>query len=218
MLTAAIVVLVLIPAPSPLHARGQSEPEPSAADPAESRPGIDRAAPSDAPPSDAPGDAPEDPPSEKPTDANDAEERSHGELVTCASPSCADPVDMETIVQGSTGGVTEERYEVIRDVERFHAVWQELHRNRLEPPEPPSVDFTKHVVIAAFLGRKSTGGYAVEIVEICRDDTTDAPVIRVTRRSPDPDAMVTQALTAPFHLVRTTALPDGARFCEAPHE
>ncbi len=141
-----------------------------------------------------------------------------GELVVCAAPPCEDPFEMETIARGGTGGVTEERYEVIRDGERFRAVWQALHRNQLEPPTPPEIDFGEQIVVAAFLGRRPTGGYGVEISAICWDETTDSAVIRVARRKPDPDAMVTQALTAPFHLVRTMVLPDGVRFCEAPRE
>ena len=210
MLTVAVLVLALIPASPHLHAVGQGEPAPGGEESPDTPARSDTAPRGDQPVAGAgDGDAGEGEPSGNEMD---------GDLVMCTAPPCEDPFEMETIAQGGTGGVTEERYEVIRDEERFRAVWQALHRNQLEPPTPPEIDFGEQIVVAAFLVRRPTGGYGVEITAICWDETTDSAVIRVARRKPDPDAMVTQALTAPFHLVRTMVLPDGARFCEAPRE
>jgi hypothetical protein len=205
MLTVVVLVLFVISATPHLHALGQGEAPPGGEESPEAPVRTDAGRSEDRPESGSRNGEPD----------GGARE---GEVVMCATPPCEDPFEMETIAQGGTGGVTEERYEVIRDGERFREVWRALHRNRLDPPTPPSIDFEEQVVVAAFLGRRPTGGYGVEITGICRDERTDTAVIRVARRRPDPDAMVTQALTAPFHLVRTMALPDGARFCEVPRE
>jgi hypothetical protein len=68
------------------------------------------------------------------------------------------------------------------------------------------------VVLGAFLGERPTGGYGVEIVRIC-----DGRIV-VERRSPPEDAIVTQALTAPYHMVLTRAGLEDPVFCEAPRE
>jgi PrcB C-terminal len=62
------------------------------------------------------------------------------------------------------------------------------------------VDFDREMVVGIFLGEKSTGGYEVEIV---RAEQRDSSLYFYYReKAPPPGAMVTQALTQPFHLVR----------------
>ena len=55
------------------------------------------------------------------------------------------------------------------------------------------------VTVAAFQGQKSTGGYAVRISAIERRG--DELVVRAMFGAPGPDAIVTQVLTSPAHLV-----------------
>jgi hypothetical protein len=55
------------------------------------------------------------------------------------------------------------------------------------------------VTVAAFQGQKSTGGYAVRINAIERRG--DELVVRATFGAPGPDAIVTQVLTSPAHVV-----------------
>jgi PrcB C-terminal len=62
------------------------------------------------------------------------------------------------------------------------------------------VDFDREMVVGIFLGEKSTGGYEIEIVRAEQGDSSLYFYYR--EKSPPPGAMVTQALTQPFHLVR----------------
>ncbi len=57
------------------------------------------------------------------------------------------------------------------------------------------------MVIAVFAGERTTGGFAVEVTGI----ELSAGITRVTYREsrPSPDSLLTQALTQPYHLVRT---------------
>ena len=80
-----------------------------------------------------------------------------------------------------------------------------LETTCLHKPSPalaPIVDFDREMVVGIFLGEKSTGGYEVEIVRAERRDSSLYFYYR--EESPPPNAMVTQALTQPFHLVRIT--------------
>jgi hypothetical protein len=132
-------------------------------------------------------------------------------LEICPDTTCADDsrYAFETIAAGSTGGVTAEQYVVIRSREEFVPLWRELHRNRLPAPEAPRIEFGNQVVVGAFLGERPSGGYGVEITRVCEER------IVLERRSPPDDAMVTQALTAPYHLVVTSADLEAPVFCEA---
>jgi hypothetical protein len=56
------------------------------------------------------------------------------------------------------------------------------------------------MVVGLFVGEKSTGGYEVEIT---RAERRDAKLyLYYVEKSPPRDAMVTQVLTQPYHLVK----------------
>lgn len=56
------------------------------------------------------------------------------------------------------------------------------------------------MVVAIFLGEKTTGGYVVEMRTVELDGSNMRLYYR--EKSPAPDAMVTQVLTQPFHLIK----------------
>ena len=99
-----------------------------------------------------------------------------------------------TVSRGQNSGVTETREVTVSTAAEWDALWK-MHRGGTAP----SVDFTKHLVAGVFLGTRPTGGYSVEIVAVRRDAT--GIVIEYFERMPAPGVLVTQALTAPFHLV-----------------
>ena len=59
------------------------------------------------------------------------------------------------------------------------------------------------VLVAAFQGEQSTGGYGIRITAIER--LGDQLLVRATFTEPKPDSMVTQALTSPAHIVSIAA-------------
>lgn len=71
---------------------------------------------------------------------------------------------------------------------------------------------TGRVVVAAFQGQQTTGGYAIHITAIERRG--DQLLVRATFTSPGPGAIVTQVLTAPAHVV-SIAAADAAGLREA---
>lgn len=59
------------------------------------------------------------------------------------------------------------------------------------------------VLIGAFQGQQRTGGYAIRVTAIERRG--DQLVVSATFTEPKPDAIVTQALTSPAHVVSIAA-------------
>jgi hypothetical protein len=108
--------------------------------------------------------------------------------------------------KGLYAGIRTPTEKVMRTPTEWAALWRQAHANRT-PPAAPSVDFAKEMVIAVFMGQRSTGGYSIAIENVAFGEKE----IRVTVReqTPPPDAIVTQALTQPFHMVvvRKSALP-----------
>jgi hypothetical protein len=61
-----------------------------------------------------------------------------------------------------------------------------------------------------WLGTRPTGGYDVEIVATRRDG--NALVVEYVEHRPPADAIVTQALTSPFHIVKLPRADGPVRF------
>lgn len=112
------------------------------------------------------------------------------------------PVDVVSLAQGTYSGVTEERFEVVEGRTTFVRLWREAHSVMVPAPEPPDIDFSSELVVAVFMGKRTSGGYAIEVTGAY--ETTDAVRVAVARRAPGPDDLVTMAITSPYHIV---ALP-----------
>lgn len=98
--------------------------------------------------------------------------------------------ELRVLAEGHQSSVSEPFVAVIRDAETYA-------RLRKAEPQLPAVQpdfFSLNVIIAAFLGRRTTGGYQVEI-------TRDGPNMRVSEKAPAKGAMTIQILTAPFKVV-----------------
>ncbi len=61
------------------------------------------------------------------------------------------------------------------------------------------VDFSRSLVIAAMLGPRDTGGYAVSITHVYQQGT--AVRVELELIEPEPGTMAAQVLTSPYHLV-----------------
>lgn len=83
---------------------------------------------------------------------------------------------------------------VIRDADAWQEFWREAMDQR--DSNPPEIDFSRHMVVAAAMGRRPTGGYSIDIERAYRDDEGLTLVVRET--SPGPNCILTQALTAPI--------------------
>jgi len=117
---------------------------------------------------------------------------------------CLSKLPFETIDQGFDSGYRERAALAVRTEEAWRVVWKH-HRAPLQPmPERPFVDFNQEIVIAVFLGERPTGGFTVKIRRI--EQRVHSVHVLVQETVPDPNSMVTQALTSPYHIVRVKRL------------
>lgn len=87
---------------------------------------------------------------------------------------------------------------VVKDEKAWEEVWQAMYGNVRPMPVIEKVDFEANMVIAVFMGTRNSGGYGIRVTGIDEDGKITA---KVKQHSPPPDAMLTMALTAPFHVV-----------------
>ncbi|MGE5306680.1 MAG: protease complex subunit PrcB family protein [Alphaproteobacteria bacterium] len=107
-----------------------------------------------------------------------------------------------TLAKGSQSGVRERKFVVIKSESDWQALWSTHASLSVPPKKPPLVDFQTEMIVAVFAGEKSTGGYSIEITRIQEDTTKHALEFIVHESKPPPGAMVIQALTQPYHIVK----------------
>lgn len=100
--------------------------------------------------------------------------------------------------------------QTLRSREQLEEVLSEMGQMELVRRGPLSdVSFDSQVVVVAYLGRRRTGGYSLEISAVEREG--DFVTIQLAETAPLPDEAQTQALTWPAVLVLVDDAPPGVR-------
>lgn len=116
-------------------------------------------------------------------------------------------VALRTLDEGDHSGYENPGRLVFTDNETWGAFWDEHRGPVIAGPDaalstPPEVDFSKERVLAAMMGQKGSGCYAIRAANA----TTDGGVttIEITSHTPPPGMACTAVVTHPYHIV---ALP-----------
>lgn len=121
---------------------------------------------------------------------------------------------MEVEIKGKWKGyhcgyVDSERL-VIETEGEWKEVWEKVVGFQIPKPKLPEVDFETEMIIAVFMGEQRTGGYSIDITRIIKEE--EEIVVQVKEKHPDPDLLVTMALTQPYHIVVVKSSPLPVRF------
>ena len=135
-------------------------------------------------------------------------------LAACSVAGTADVerISFTTVDQGFQSAVQERKTLVIKNEKG----WRELEQMQSSPFKPakpvPTIDFNQEMIVAVFAGEKPTGGYGIEITAIEQDRARQQLRVRYRETKPPAGAMVTQALTQPYHIVRLKRIELPASF------
>lgn len=135
-------------------------------------------------------------------------------LAACAG-QARGPALLEPVEAGPYSQMAARTFAVITQPDEFAALYQRIHAGRLPPRVPPKIDFEHHVVVAAFMGRRSTAGYGIVLNRVAsvRDGVV---TIAFAETRPSPDTGQAAVMTAPYAIA---ALPRGdyaaVRFVDA---
>lgn len=99
-----------------------------------------------------------------------------------------------TVAEGINSGISESRQVTVRTLQEWRTLWS-AHSS--EPA--PQVDFSRSLAVGVFLGSRPTAGFRVEITRVTIEG--DRAVVQFVERRPEPDAILGQVITAPFHVV-----------------
>lgn len=121
--------------------------------------------------------------------------------MSCASTksnSTAQQITHEVLLQGSNGGYTTPKKMIIKNQKELQSVYTQINLTRKPGYRVPKVNFKEEMVIALFIGEKSSGGYAISISKIEDLETEVHAFIKETQ----PEGMATMAITQPFYFCK----------------
>lgn len=106
-----------------------------------------------------------------------------------------------------SSGINEERLITLRNQREWEGQWYRITSRHGNPPGPPLVEFTTHMVLLAAMGARPSGGYSVSIDRV--SEQPDELQAFVTFTSPGPRCGNTAAITHPadIALVRRSDKP-----------
>lgn len=107
----------------------------------------------------------------------------------------------ELIHEGSNSNHEEMEVIVVDSQEQMAELYAQINSTRKPGLTIPNVDFKKEVLIFAYAGQKSTGGYNIDITEI--EDKEDEKIFLFELKSPQGE-MVTMSITSPFKIIKVT--------------
>ena len=97
-------------------------------------------------------------------------------------------------------GIRQSVQTVISNDGDWRAIWATYTANQGTPPAAPAIDFSRHEVLVAALGERSSGGYDITVSRIAT--AGDYLYVELTSTRPGSRCGVTAALTQPVDMVR----------------
>jgi hypothetical protein len=113
---------------------------------------------------------------------------------------------MQTINADVMSGVDRAEQVIARNDTEWKALWQRHAPGR----NAPTIDFTKQMAVAIFLGSRPSGGYRVEITGVRTEGNT--LVVQWSEAGPGPGQMAAQVMTSPAHIVTVPRHTGEVRF------
>jgi hypothetical protein len=131
-------------------------------------------------------------------------------LLAAVTSSAEDTNRLKTLGKGAFSGIQEAVQVVVTNQTQWAELWQKHTAQKTPKPPPPEVDFSKETILFVASGKKTTGGYSVEISDVRRAEGKTEVV--VTSKEPKPGGFNIQALTAPFHIVAVPRIEGEVKF------
>jgi len=121
-------------------------------------------------------------------------------------------IPLFTVDKGIQSGIQEPRFFLIKTEKEWENFWG-LHKAPfVSKKQIPLIDFEQEMIIAVFSGEKKTGGYGIEITKIEENREKGELIVLFLETQPPPKAMLTQALTQPYHIVKTRRIDFPVKF------
>jgi PrcB C-terminal len=107
--------------------------------------------------------------------------------------------NVQRLASGNHSGVKDQQYHDLHNAKDFQTWWNKAYSSYSDIPALPQVDFTKNMVIAAFMGEKSHGGFTLHVDSI--NQTPDAYNVNIKISIPGTGCRTPEEFIQPFEFV-----------------
>lgn len=101
-------------------------------------------------------------------------------LAGCASMSSGGGSGIESLSMGNYSNIKDEQYKDVHNQADLDALWKQAFSGMSGAPDKPTVDFSKNMVLAMFLGDQKHGGYLVRFTNFSVTGDTANVTVEVT--------------------------------------
>ena len=109
-------------------------------------------------------------------------------------------VEFEVLVNSFYSSVTEKKEIIATDRDEYIKIMNIAYEYLDRVPEIQEVDFNRYIVIAVFMGAKTSGGYSITVDKII--EKSDKITVYINEISPGKNCITTDAITYPFELIK----------------
>ncbi|MDE2234439.1 MAG: protease complex subunit PrcB family protein [Gammaproteobacteria bacterium] len=107
------------------------------------------------------------------------------------------------VASGDHSLIKDQEYKDIHTQADFDALWDKAFKGMSGAPDKPQVDFSKQMVLAAFIGDQNTGGYTIRFTKI--DSTGPTIDVSILVTQPGQNCRVPQRLSDTYLIVAIPA-------------
>lgn len=123
-------------------------------------------------------------------------------------------VAFQTLDLRSYSAITSAQNLLIKDEASWAKLWTEHVSNMMPAPPMPSVDFSKNMVLALFMGQKPNGCYGINVVNVWRAGGKLSVAIHYS--VPAEASICTMSLTSPAELIQLARTDEPVEFILVP--
>lgn len=105
-------------------------------------------------------------------------------------------VEFKVIDCGDVSGYCEETYLVVKTETGWANVWEKHTRPYPAATAYPKINFSKNMVICAFMGERPTTGYSISLQRIWTEE--EKMCAEIDKRNPPENFMVSEVITYPY--------------------
>ena len=125
-------------------------------------------------------------------------------LAGCASMSGGDS-GVNVLASGNHSNMKDQQYSDIHNQADFDALWKKAFVGQSGAPDKPVIDFSKDMVLAAFIGDQPTGGYEIRFKDIDASGASVNVTVEVTQ--PGQNCLRSQSSQRPSEAFLIVAIP-----------
>jgi len=105
-------------------------------------------------------------------------------------------VEFEVVDSGDQSGYNEETYLVVKTEAEWAEVWAKHTAPHMPTTLYPEINFSKDMVICAFMGKRPTTGYSISVRRIWAEE--ERIHVEIAKSSPPENLMVSEVITYPY--------------------